>query len=1369
MRLEPARLRQVCSAICGDRLVPSQVRLGVAVCAAMGLSYALLSPDPWWIIRWLRGDAARALQHGVSDKFHHVLGYLTLTLCLMWWGVSRSRRTVIVLGATAAFHAVATELLQHFVPGRTVDRGDFLANLAGVSVGVCAALMIRRLQRPPSDFTAAPDDNLSVKFHGTRPGTLAPRQQPVKGPNQSGPQERSMATNRAPKVSAEAPAGLSRSRLTSEEVAEVQPRLINFRFVAILSVACGIFFSSVYAIHGWQMRRNAGSLIELGERARDAGDTAKAREYLNRYVGMVPGDANALATLGILLDDAAEGTGGLRQVFAIYEDVLRSDPTREDIRRRQIETAMAIGRYSDALAHVNILRQVYSTDGELALQAGLCQQEMGEFAAAAESFEQAIGFSPRLIDAWARLADLRYDVLDNPETAVELLARLVEQNSNDATAWLVRAKFRQRIGELDPAAEDMQQALNRSSENVDLLLAAADLNYARIAAARSHGQLPKADRLLHQSRREISRAIELAPDRVDLRLQSILIESHFGDQKLALEELGDLLKEHPGDNRAHLLLADLTIERGDFEQATEALELLPRTPASDAMRLFLDGRIAMAKKNWREALARFAETRRFQADMPDMLERTDLAIAACYRELGEADAEIGSLRQIVKYDPKSVPGRLALAAALLRRQELSAAIIEYRPLASLPQVRLLLARLLILQNLQLPEVAREWREAESLLDDAASEGLDPTQVILLRAELLAARGQFAAAQRLLKDARTSQADRLEFLVALARLAKQAGDERHAALWMGQALASAGNAAEAEVQLRTAIKLAPQDTVAARTLMELFVAGGQRDSAVELFREYAPRMTTTELAQTYALFGDHARAAALFERESAEEAADLAALNGLAGVYLQNQMLPQAEAALERLVRDADAASVVGQSARRRLALLLSGRGEHQSRVRALQLLDENAAATSRPAPDDLRVRSAVLASSPLPEERAQAIELLETLDDQNQLLPQDRWLLGRLYQAVGRADEASYQLERSISSGAVSERLLADYAEHLVEHGDESTARHWLTRLRSQFPEATDALRLETRLALRYGETGQAITLLKSFVAAAADDSQKAARLTKAAAVASQAQPGDDGDDGNEALDTAAHEFLTEAVKIDPAQIGQLVIWQLNHGRGVEAFEHLDDLWRQLPPDTAAGLSLAMLSAGPTHVRAARVEKKLAAALRQDSGRLLVKVCLADVHSLQERYADAESLYRQVLHVDPQSLPALNNLAWLLGMQNRETDEALSLVERAIEAAGPTPQLLDTRGCILLSQGRTRQATADLQKAIANGGGTSTTLLHLAAAQLDDGEPQAARQTFEQATAAGLSEPLLHPLDRALLRRVAASLQSDQTPVGSDV
>lgn len=365
----------------------------------------------------------------------------------------------------------------------------------------------------------------------------------------------------------------------------------------------------------------------------------------------------------------------------------------------------------------------------------------------------------------------------------------------------------------------------------------------------------------------------------------------------------------------------------------------------------------------------------------------------------------------------------------------------------------------------------------------------------------------------------------------------------------------------------------------------------------------------------------------------------------------------------------------------------------------------------------------------------------------------------------GDFDDASQQLEKSLLNGEVSECRLADDIELLVEHADRDTAEQSPTRLQSQHPGTVDALRLETRLAVRHGEAKRALVLLQSFVDAAPTPNEKAARLTNAAGLANTVNTGC-GRDAD--IDAAAHAFLTEAVQLDPRKIGQLVVCLLNHGRDVEAFERLDEVWQQLEPEAATGLSLTMLSTGPTHARAARVEMKLAAALKQRPNALLVKVCLADVQSLQRRYAEAESLYRQVLHVDPQNLPALNNLAWLLGMQSRETDEALSLIERAMNSAGSTPQLLETRACIQLAQGHTRQAVSDLQQAIVDGEATATILLHLAAAQLGDRHREDARQTFERSLVAGLNEQLLHPLDRALLQRLKNSLEAAQSPAGHD-
>jgi VanZ family protein len=76
----------------------------------------------------------------VSDKWLHFLAYLNLVF-LLWFSVRpdgkiswRSRLVWLVLLASAAYGGI-DELLQPYV-GRTKDLGDFLANVAGASVGL---------------------------------------------------------------------------------------------------------------------------------------------------------------------------------------------------------------------------------------------------------------------------------------------------------------------------------------------------------------------------------------------------------------------------------------------------------------------------------------------------------------------------------------------------------------------------------------------------------------------------------------------------------------------------------------------------------------------------------------------------------------------------------------------------------------------------------------------------------------------------------------------------------------------------------------------------------------------------------------------------------------------------------------------------------------------------------------------------------------------------------------------------------------------------------------------------------------------------------------------------------------------------------
>jgi len=87
---------------------------------------------------------------GPSDKLIHVAEYVPVgVLALRWWvGGARSRRgsaaglaLVVVLGA---LFALSDEAHQMFVPGRTADGLDVLADTLGVAIGGWAYLGWRR-------------------------------------------------------------------------------------------------------------------------------------------------------------------------------------------------------------------------------------------------------------------------------------------------------------------------------------------------------------------------------------------------------------------------------------------------------------------------------------------------------------------------------------------------------------------------------------------------------------------------------------------------------------------------------------------------------------------------------------------------------------------------------------------------------------------------------------------------------------------------------------------------------------------------------------------------------------------------------------------------------------------------------------------------------------------------------------------------------------------------------------------------------------------------------------------------------------------------------------------------------------------------
>ena len=106
------------------------------------------------------------------------------------------------------------------------------------------------------------------------------------------------------------------------------------------------------------------------------------------------------------------------------------------------------------------------------------------------------------------------------------------------------------------------------------------------------------------------------------------------------------------------------------------------------------------------------------------------------------------------------------------------------------------------------------------------------------------------------------------------------------------------------------------------------------------------------------------------------------------------------------------------------------------------------------------------------------------------------------------------------------------------------------------------------------------------------------------------------------------------------------------------------------------------------------------AAVREKPGETLLKARLADMASYAGNLAEGISGFRQVLASNPDDVGVLNNLAWALALNEEpHTEEALRLINHAIDVQGSHPSLLDTRAVILIRAGRLDEAIGDIQAA----------------------------------------------------------------------
>jgi tetratricopeptide (TPR) repeat protein len=566
------------------------------------------------------------------------------------------------------------------------------------------------------------------------------------------------------------------------------------------------------------------------------------------------------------------------------------------------------------------------------------------------------------------------------------------------------------------------------------------------------------------------------------------------------------------------------------------------------------------------------------------------------------------------------------------------------------------------------------------------------------------------------------------------------------MWIGQILWAVQRNEEAEQHLRQAVALAPEVPDPWVALVQFLARTGQQKKAEAALSDAQTKVPVgvraLALAQGYEALGQRDKAEKLYQSDLATRPDDATVLRGAAEFHLRAGRPDRAEPPLARLVGARAKLSAQERAwARRNLAFCLAARATREDLDRALALLAENRRGKQE-AVEDLRTRAVVLSLQP--GRQAEAIRLLEDLGRRQPLTPDEQFVLAGLHEAEGDWPAARARLRSLVTAHGDRPLYLRHYISGLLQRGDSGEAAFWLAKLKKTEPDSPLTVELEVRVLQKQGKAAEALALVK----------QRASKKDFPAAVAARlldllGEPA--------ARDAeVAYRSLAAGSPRPEDRLG-LANFLARRGRPGEALDECEGVWRAGHPEAAAHGAVGVLRAARgSAAHARRVQGWLSQALKERPSAPLL-LALADLRDFEGSYAEAVAIYRRALQQDRSNALARNNLAWLLALHLNRPDEALAMINSAIETTGPTPSLLDTRAVILVRLGKAKAALKDLDRVVAQAPGASAHF-HRACACLQTRDRVTAGEALRSARAAGLRPADLHPLEHQTYRQVLASL-----------
>jgi tetratricopeptide (TPR) repeat protein len=632
---------------------------------------------------------------------------------------------------------------------------------------------------------------------------------------------------------------------------------------------------------------------------------------------------------------------------------------------------------------------------------------------------------------------------------------------------------------------------------------------------------------------------------------------------------------------------------------------------------------------------------------------------------------------------------------------------------------------------------------------------------------------------------TQAGDMKRALAAAQRGVESRPQDPMARVWLGQVQLASGQTEDAEQTLLAAVKAASTDARAYNALFDFYLRTNKSPQAIQVLEDLEKNVAMSAAERAFVFAQAHERLANTEKKDAAEHlkkareeygeaqrlAPDNIAVLERRAAFLFPRDPKEAEAVLRRLL-EVEPKSL---SARRMLATLLAARGGEKEWQESQSLL-ETPAVQSTVA--EQRLQASLLARRGGKDNFAKARGLLDKITaDAKQSVPDDFVLLGQILEAEGRVDAARQQYQAVANRAEAAPAHIAQYVDFLLRHDGGAEAAAWLEKLLQRQPDDLRAIALRAR----WLNVQQRAAEIEPAVEAAAERLlKKAAETNPAKAGSEQATVGNDGPEDGRKMQAAreaavfqqigdiymaaeqyaaAERWYRRLIQSAPTRYAPLVIALQRQNRLNEAAAVcIEAAKTDASAQPAIVLATAFGIGQPTAADFEIAEPLFAKTLESHPDNVELLNTIAGVRVMQRRLDDAIALYRRIVATKPKDVFALNNLATVLAEKAETRQEAIRAIDSAIDVAGQLPALLDTKGTILILDGKAGDAIPLLKEATMAAEVDSRFLFHLALAYDGAGKGDDAKTTLKKARDRKLAQQILTPTDRRLLDELEKKL-----------